>query len=138
MNACAAPTCASDADCTDQPHGYCASSRHLAGYCGCSYGCMRDSDCAAGSICECGVLTGTCVAETCKTSADCGPGRTCLRTLKASDANSCSLADPATGVVYSCQNPDDACSGDVECSSAGCACRLVDGRRVCGQSFCPI
>ena len=119
-----------------QPNGYCPNSRHIAGYCGCFYGCMKDADCGAGSICECGVLTGTCVPATCTTAASC-EGLACLRTKKASAPNVCHLADPGGGLVYACQKPADECSGDADCEP-GLVCRLVGDHRVCGTDFCPV
>ena len=132
-------SCASDAECTMEANGYCTNVRHIPGYCGCFYGCMKDADCGSGSICECGVVTGVCVPATCTSDASCGPGLACVRTVKASSADVCSLGDPGGGVVYSCQTSADECTGDADCSGSGpTVCRLVGDRRVCGTNFCRV
>jgi hypothetical protein len=122
--------CASDSDCTMQPLGYCATSRLLAGYCGCYYGCRQDSDCAAGSICECGVVVGQCVPATCRTNADCAAGRGCIATANSTTGSACGATRS-----FACQTANDQCASDADCAGGAC---LFDGtHRACGTG-CPM
>jgi hypothetical protein len=128
--------CTSDADCTMQPHGYCATAHELTAYCGCYYGCRQDSDCAAGSICDCGDFIGQCVPATCTTNADCGPGLDCRATFAATAGASCTDVNQTRPTSYACQTAADQCHGSKECSDAGAsqgACLLDGARRACGQ-----
>ena len=137
-------SCKADSDCKMQPNGYCADAHKLTGYCGCYYGCRQDSDCGAGSICECGVVVGRCVAATCTTNADCGVGFGCA----SATAASASVATCINGFgaelssTYTCQTPADQCQGDSICPPNGRdrgACFLDGGRRVCGTiCFMPV
>jgi len=115
--------CASDAECTQGtsaifPKGYCADAHDLRGYCGCYYGCRQDSDCAPGSICECGVVVGQCVPANCKTNTDCGEGFACVATFEGT-AGAC---NPVTNPFfppltrYVCQTAADQCQSDGDCS----------------------
>ena len=125
-------SCMSDADCMAQPLGYCADARHLAGYSGCFYGCRKDADCGAGSICQCGVVVGLCVPATCATGADCGAGLDCMSTLHASSPTVCPDRSHPT---FACATSADACHGGVDCGDSSrtpASCVLVGDHRVCG------
>ena len=130
------PPCAIDADCSREPLGYCADAHKLTGYCGCYYGCRRDSDCAAGSICECGIVIGRCVPATCKTNADCGSGFGCVASVRGTAGPTCITANTAVASTYACQTPADRCHGDMDCPSNGPntrgACLLDGDHRACG------
>jgi hypothetical protein len=73
-------TCVSDTDCTSAPNGYCEvnldQSEHLD--CSCLYGCLRDSDCASGSICVCRDVVGSCFPASCSSGDSCSPGCDCV------------------------------------------------------------
>jgi hypothetical protein len=125
--------CGSDAECTAQPLGFCANVRHLAGYCGCFYGCTKDSDCASGSICECGIVTGQCTPASCTSGASCPPGAPCLRTLSAGSP----VCNPLYPPSYACQTPTDACTGNGDCAGQN-QCLFVGADRVCSVGGCPI
>jgi hypothetical protein len=113
--------CASDADCTAQPHGLCANSHKLLGYCGCFYGCMKDADCGAGSVCFCGDPVGSCVPATCVSASSCASGFAC-----ASSSSGCGGGMGS----FACQVATDECLGDTDCG-ANARCVLQSGRRVC-------
>lgn len=132
MNPCQ-PGCMADGECTDQPLGYCAQAHMLAGYCGCFYGCQKDADCGAGSICECGVVVGRCVPASCTTNADCAPGFGCVATREGNAGPACT--DPSETTSYACQSAADLCHGDADCPADGIddgACFLVGDHRECG------
>ena len=125
-------SCTSDADCTAQPMGYCADIRHLAGYCGCFYGCRKDADCGAGFVCACDSVVGHCVAASCTTGADCGAGLDCIVTAHSTSPTMCPYASDDT---FACETPADTCFGSRDCgdtSSTPASCVLVGDRRVCG------
>jgi len=113
--------CASDADCTAGPHGICANSHKLLGYCGCFYGCMKDADCSPGSICFCGDPAGTCVPATCTGASSCPAGSAC-----ASSSSGC----PGGMAAFACQKAADDCLGDADCGE-GARCVQAADRRVC-------
>jgi hypothetical protein len=134
------PACVTDADCNQQPMGYCADAHHLAGYCGCYYGCRQDSDCGAGHICDCGVVVGRCVSATCTTDANCGAGFGCVSTIAGTPGTTCNGAYPPPPTIYVCQSASDLCHGDKDCPSAGATqgrCLLADGRLACGVLCLP-
>ncbi|HWB74460.1 MAG TPA: hypothetical protein VG755_05885, partial [Nannocystaceae bacterium] len=95
--------CASDLDCTASPNGYC-NVEGMDGGCTCSYGCITDEDCGAGSICYCRNTFTECVPATCITDADCG-GYDCVY-------------DSAQG--FACRTPFDECVSDSDCLGADC------------------
>jgi len=115
--------CASDAECTQEtsatfPKGYCADAHNLRGYCGCYYGCRQDSDCAAGSICECGVVVGQCVPANCKTNPDCGDGFGCVATFEGTAGTCNPVTNPNIPPLtrYVCQTAADQCQRDDDCN----------------------
>ena len=126
--------CASDQDCTERDHGYCQLlPRGLltAEFTKCRYGCVEDSDCGAGMICDCGDPVGTCVsARDCKSDGDCGEGGLCARY----SFNDGCFDD----VGYACVSEKDECLLDEDCveNRSGCAW-TPDGRR-CQAAYCVI
>jgi hypothetical protein len=140
-NQCSPSYCSSDADCTRQPHGFCAEARHLAGYCGCYYGCMQDSDCDSGSICFCGTPVGHCVPATCADDSSCASGSMCASYLVPCDGG-VSSGGGCTGAVngcfagFACQTSADACLYDTDCPTGSGRCNLRGGVRRC-DAVCP-
>ncbi len=131
------PQCMSDAECTDEPLGYCANAHNLTGYCGCYYGCRNDSDCGAGEICECGIVVGRCLPASCTTNQDCEPGFGCVASVTGSASPTCINLNPALATTYACQSADDECSGNQECpggQNATGVCLLDGDHRVCGTA----
>jgi hypothetical protein len=117
--------CASNADCTDKPNGYCAGTLPPGGNCSCIYGCSQDSDCTTDQLCQCDSPFNRCVRATCRTDADCGAGKVCAETL---------FDDCTRG--YACQTDAD------ECTRGSCgapqppstdvpACVMGGGKRYC-------
>jgi hypothetical protein len=122
--------CVTDADCNQEPNGFCANAHHLAGYCGCLFGCVQDSDCGAGSICQCGSpVLGFCTPATCVTNADCGPGFGCLVVVQSSADDlgaggaaarpACSAADQFPGDGYACQTDGEECAATLTSIGGG-------------------
>jgi hypothetical protein len=110
------PTCQTDADCTERPFGRCLTGGFEFATCGCVYGCERDADCGAGSICRCGTSddgaqwvtsTGCVPAPGCATAADCETGE-------------CTLEAAYNGCGYDesmqCRTPEDACRARPDCT----------------------
>lgn len=123
-----AGACSTDADCADQPNGFCASG--FDGGCSCRAGCITDADCAAGSICQCGDPVGRCVKADCTTDADC-------------DAGLCATAqvgDPGCGTTeFVCQTGDDECVVDADCEDGtSCVVTRAGEPRTCEKSHCAI
>ena len=101
--------CKYDADCAAKPYGWCGPGGQIAGPL-CEYGCVKDSDCAANQLCQCGDPVGTCVTANCKTDADCKTGFLC----KGYDASGgCNFT------TFTCQSAADTCGSDADCASAG-------------------
>ena len=109
MNPSMLGECKADADCTSKPYGWCSSGVQVeAAYC--SYGCVKDSDCASDQLCECAEPVGRCVRADCKTDAECEPGFLC----KAYDSSGgCGITN------YTCQTPADTCGSDLSCGGGG-------------------
>jgi hypothetical protein len=128
-------TCTEDADCTDAANGYCAPyGANFAANAGmaapgnhCQYGCVEDSDCGSGQLCECGLLSGQCISASCKQDSDCGGELLCA----SYDST------PGCGIIaYACQSPDDECTADADCN--GEVCTLVGDHRECTNTGCAI
>ena len=114
--------CATDADCTDRPNGYCRSWTTFAGSgFTCDYGCLKDEDCTTGEICRCGDPVGVCVQAACTTDASCGPGLLCANT----GVTSCTRS-------FACQKPTDQCDSYANCPK-GQYCGVADTRRMCSE-----
>jgi hypothetical protein len=105
--------CTADAECTGKPHGYCAPSYGVGPVPStnqCHYGCLTDTDCGTGYLCECGDPVGHCLPATCQTDADC-PGE--LLCAAWSSANICGTV----GESFSCQTAEDECNSAADCPS---------------------
>jgi hypothetical protein len=94
--------CVTDNDCSgaDAGTGYCAA---FGGGCYCVPACLKDSDCAPGSVCLCGDPAGRCVPATCVSSADCAAGQLCVQ---------------GPSYDFRCQTAQDSCHTDSECADA--------------------
>lgn len=121
--------CSRDADCTDKPYGWCGYGQANGGFC--NYGCVSDSDCGSGRLCECAEPVGRCVRAECATDAACGPNLMC----KGYDASG-----GCDQVTYSCQTPADTCGSDLDCSATHQeTCRLdASGSFRCFPTSCAI
>jgi hypothetical protein len=120
--------CTTDADCIEQPNGHCDPDSFGAGGCYCEYGCVQDSDCAAGQICVCGDPVGYCSTASCSSDADCGGDALCATYI----------TEPGCGgFAYACQTGADECSSDADCP-ADHQCTLEGDHRVCGAINCVI
>jgi hypothetical protein len=102
--------CQSDADCADMPHGYCTSGGQVPGTF-CAYGCVKDSECGAGSICVCGEPVGRCVGSTCTSDTECGAG---LRCQSYDQSHGCGI------LRFACQTARDTCQSDADCRGGFC------------------
>lgn len=118
--------CVLDADCSDRPHGYCASGGQLPGTM-CVYGCVKDSECGASEICVCGEPVGHCVPSTCKSDAECGAGYACRSYDR---SHGCGL------VSFACQSSADTCGGDGDCD--GGYCDGASGKFACAEGGCVV
>ncbi len=105
--------CASNGDCDAGPFGVCSVpfTDPYAGYCSCSYGCARDSDCASGQICLCGDPVGRCVGASCN-AGTCGAGEECASYW----------LEYCTGCLqgFACQSVADTCFSDLDCDGGVC------------------
>jgi hypothetical protein len=113
--------CSYDADCADDPQGYCRT-----GYC--DHGCVDDSECGTGiCACQAGRGLGDCINASCKSDLDCLPGLHCAEIVTGwSDSYFYS---------YACQTLADTCASDADCPpQAGLGvpnCELGDDGRYC-------
>jgi len=106
--------CEYDADCKDKPYGWCFGGAQT-GTTTCEYGCVKDSDCAANQVCDCGEPVGRCVQAQCVSDADCENGFLC----KAYD-----VTGGCGSITYACQAAADTCGSDLDCASSfGAHCR---------------
>ncbi len=119
--------CTMDAECTASPHGHCGIQGQILD-CSCQYGCVKDSDCAADEVCNCGTPVGACAKATCATDADCGGGALCVQTRM----TKCSWTSG-----YACQRRSDSCTTDEDCAP-GDLCTLTDAGRTCLKNDCPV
>ncbi|AUX34023.1 MULTISPECIES: ferritin-like domain-containing protein [Sorangium] len=124
-----ASSCSSDADCTEQPHGFCSPG--LGGEappgCFCHYGCTTDAECNEGQICLCGDPVGQCVQALCTSDQDCG------RLL----CSSYVLNPGCGGTGFACQTATDECAGDGDCPGDQ-QCTLQALRHTCAEPNCVI
>jgi len=116
--------CEYDADCSDDPQGYCRS-----GFC--AHGCVSDAECNSSSICSCDDDRGLgdCVSAECKSDADCTPGLHCALVV--------SGRSDAAIWIYACQQAGDECAADADCppapGSASGDCELAESGRYCRE-----
>lgn len=122
-----AEECKSDAECTAKPYGHCSNGTNLGPpFFTCQYGCVSDSDCEAGQLCNCYSPVGMCVASDCTQDSDCGPGMLC--------AEAFFKGDPCGGASYRCQTPEDECAVSADCpDEERSACYFDGARRVCDE-----
>jgi hypothetical protein len=120
--------CKFDADCTAEPHGWCAGPIQ-GNIASCEYGCVKDSECAANQVCDCREPVGRCVPADCASDADCASGFLC----KAHDSTGgCEI------IRYSCQAAADTCGSDLDCAGgAHCRQETTPGFR-CIPGICAI
>lgn len=126
--------CSKDTDCSGT-HPYCESttSIELAGFANvCRDGCVTDSECGSGQICECGDPVGHCVRALCREDGDCAPGSLCVGT---DTSKGC-----GTDTGYACAVAADSCLSDQDCAgSNGKTCQWNDdGTRSCQVQTCAI
>jgi len=120
-------TCASDADCTEQPNGYCSARGGFdsPSACGCVYGCTTDEDCAGGGFCRCADPVGYCETASCRTNADCGEDLSCAEYK--TDTPSCG------GGGFACQAAADLCAVTEDCDD-GLVCAYDGKKRDCVEA----
>ncbi|HKO93857.1 MAG TPA: ferritin-like domain-containing protein [Polyangiaceae bacterium] len=101
------PFCERDSDCTEAPHGHCEQGGYAQAALSCVYGCVVDSDCNEGNVCDCGAgPVGSCVHSLCSSDADCEGDALCA---KVESAPGCSQQ------VLACQTSRDTCATDADC-----------------------
>ena len=127
--------CVQDSDCTDAPYGHCEHGAGQSPATVCLYGCVEDSDCSAGEICECGDPVGTCLpASDCEVDSDC-PGNAFCASFQGQGA--CGFE--RTG--YACQSEEDLCLGPGTCTKGDGCVMGSEGREcqpfpwVCGRPY---
>lgn len=114
--------CSEDSDCTAKANGICRPNNGGAFICQCAYGCVRDSDCTTGQICECGDPVGLCVTAKCADDKGCTAPALC--TSVPSDFGGCG----GGGNAYVCQTSADKCDVASDCPDGGSGF----GQRICG------
>ncbi|HXK16789.1 MAG TPA: hypothetical protein VNG33_03210, partial [Polyangiaceae bacterium] len=122
--------CTGDADCTERPHGYCVYFVPF-GF-DCAYGCVNDSECGPGFICQCGALhglAGNCVEATCQSDADCGGSLLCI--------NHGCPSGPSARFSFACQTAEDTCMSNADCGPHG-VCTPIEGKFTCQPNACYI
>jgi hypothetical protein len=130
--------CTNDSDCTARPLGTCNLGSGHFPTCGCSYGCVHDSDCATGELCQCGAPVGACLPASCHIDSQCPEGSLCASSPLG--WGGCSW-DPLSR-VYACESTADTCLTDLDCKDAqspACGMSPDAGTRACGpaQLACP-
>lgn len=126
-------SCQVDADCVAGPNGRCgerydySDPEYPEAYCGCSYQCATDADCAADELCLCQPgRAGSCKHVGCRIDADCGSGLLCADVL----------IDECGGYTYRCQTPFDECMSDADCPGDSPTCLYAGTRRTCSAATC--
>jgi len=129
------PRCATDADCTAEPNGYCIVVQLLQGLDAfCQYACHEDADCDSDELCSCdpfvshvdggSLVLGVCKKATCRSDDDCGPGLLCISPV----------TNPCAGYeAFSCQTAEDQCRGPDDCADGQRVCAPESGRFVCSE-----
>ena len=138
INPDAGQECTNDSDCTAKSLGTCNLGSGHFPTCGCSYGCVHDSDCASGEVCQCGAPVGACVPASCHLDSQCAEGSLCASSPLG--WGGCSW-DPLP-TVFACESAADTCLTNVDCKSAqspACGVSPDGGTRACGpaQLACP-
>jgi len=140
--------CSTDADCVEHPHGKCTSGVGQIGtYCGCSYSCATDGDCAgyadnrdtdsppSHEVCICKPALGgqfassICAPATCTADAECESGTCGVSTYH----NGC-YARPE----LACRTANDTCKTGADCGDSGGQCVLAGDRWSCKGRSCAI
>src|SRR5690606_29167941 len=105
-----------------EPLTYCAAASFDLVGTYCHSGCLTDSDCGEGMICECGDPMGTCVAAVCQSDEDCAGEARCASFV----------TDDGCGprTQFSCQTVEDECASNSDCG-AGRECDGTGGFRQC-------
>ncbi len=138
INPDAGQDCTNDSDCTAKSLGTCNLGSGHFPTCGCSYGCVHDSDCAPGELCQCGAPVGACVPASCHLDSQCPAGSLCASSPLG--WGGCSW-DPLPS-VYACESAADTCLTNLDCKDAqspACGMSPDAGTRSCGvaQLACP-
>ena len=121
--------CGSDADCTAQPNGRCASYPGYGAWgspktiCGCTYPCINDAECGAGKVCVCGGVVenhfnpwSKCAAAACASDASCASGQCGVVFV----AGACGYGTQA----LACRTAADSCRLNADCVTPGTLCSL--------------
>jgi hypothetical protein len=127
--------CESDDDCTEAENGYCYREEIQILSQQCVYACAVDSDCGEGAVCSCDnsyvsavtlqpLAIGRCVLASCRTDADCEPGRLCIAPVDSS-------CGPRRAIAYHCQTPNDECAGPDDCVGTYRQCEYTTDRFSC-------
>jgi hypothetical protein len=127
--------CESDDDCTEGENGYCYREELMILSQQCVYACAVDSDCGEGAVCSCDnsyvsavtlqpLSIGLCVSASCRTDADCDPGRLCISPVD-------STCGPRRAIGYHCQTPNDECRGPDDCVGTYRQCEYTTDRFTC-------
>lgn len=125
--------CIDDTDCVDARNGHCELAVGFTdNLTQCQYGCVRDSECGAGTICLCDSPVGSCASASCERDADCGPDLLC------------SSHDPYAGCglitvpAFICQTFEDECGAHSDCGPGAPYCAHTGGQRECvSATGCP-
>ena len=130
MDAGFSGSCNVDSDCTQGKNGRCM---RLRGPAVCTYdGCVQDSDCPNGGVCQCESTGNRCVDANCGTDGQCA-GRGCSPTFD----TSCGAYDGIRG--YYCHTAKDTCVNDTDCKEGGpgyCAFDTTVGHWACAYAMC--
>ena len=122
--------CTQHSDCTEGENGKCVNGVGSAGGMGfCVYDtCRTDADCDPGKVCYCTPSrAASCLSiGNCRTDADCGPQGYCSPSM----SFDCGGYRPIDG--YHCHTPDDTCSDDSDCTGTDyCNFNPYDNRWEC-------
>lgn len=122
----ASDACTRDTDCPDV-NAYCSPSLGQLSSNFCFPGCVRDSDCGEGNICQCGEFIGACVKASCVDDASCGDGVLCA---------SYTYLPGCDMPAFACQAAGDRCASDAHCTTLERCTLNEQGFRVCAPLHC--
>jgi hypothetical protein len=127
--------CGRDEDCVLRSYGHCerAPGNPPTGDLICQYGCVADSDCDTGYVCDCGPDFGTCKPASCSTDADCGAGY-CARV---DDPGECQDGTINASSHFACTGNADLCHVGADCPSGRCG-HQADARTCLPRELCGI